>query len=125
MRQALVRLAALAAAAMLFTAPGVAASEVEPASAATPASAPAPARWVHAYAAFTSRDSSGGGSAPALAGLLNHHGGSGLAGVVTGGVGLAWDPLARLEEGHRLVLLEQVQAWCRDTHTTVTAASAS
>jgi peptide/nickel transport system substrate-binding protein/microcin C transport system substrate-binding protein len=52
MRQALVRLAALAAAAMLFTAPGVAASEVEPASAATPASAPAPARWVHAYAAF-------------------------------------------------------------------------
>ena len=37
---------------MLFTAPGVAASEVEPASAATPASAPAPARWVHAYAAF-------------------------------------------------------------------------
>ena len=52
MRQALVRLAALAAAAMLFTAPGVAASEAEPASAATPASAPAPARWVHAYAAF-------------------------------------------------------------------------
>jgi peptide/nickel transport system substrate-binding protein/microcin C transport system substrate-binding protein len=52
MRQALVRLAGLAAAAMLFTAPGVAASEVEPASAATPASAPAPARWVHAYAAF-------------------------------------------------------------------------
>ena len=52
MRQALVRLAAFAAAAMLFTAPGVAASEVEPASAATPASAPAPARWVHAYAAF-------------------------------------------------------------------------
>jgi peptide/nickel transport system substrate-binding protein/microcin C transport system substrate-binding protein len=52
MRQALVRLAALAAAAMLFTAPGVAASEAEPASAASLASAPAPAPWVHAYAAF-------------------------------------------------------------------------
>ena len=29
------------------------------------------------------------------------------------------DPLARLEEGHRQVLLDQVKEWCADSHTQV------
>jgi hypothetical protein len=71
---------------------------------------------VHAHAAFTR------GFETAPGGLLNHpvFGGVGTGGVATGGIGLAWDPLARLEEGQRLVLLDQVKAWCTDTHTTVT-----
>jgi hypothetical protein len=31
-----------------------------------------------------------------------------------------FDPTGRLEEGQRLVLREQVEGWCRDTHTKVT-----
>jgi hypothetical protein len=30
------------------------------------------------------------------------------------------DPFGRLEEGQRLVLLDQVKAWCGDSHTKVT-----
>jgi hypothetical protein len=91
---------------------------------------------VHAHAAFfgglgsgfeTLRD--GAGAPPqdetAADGLLNHRGSGGLlnrrhVGPVTGGVGIGWDPLVRLEEGHHTLLLDQVRDWCRDTHTKVT-----
>jgi hypothetical protein len=38
----------------------------------------------------------------------------------TVGESTAFGPTGRMEEGQRLVLLEQVKAWCGDTHTKVT-----
>ena len=47
---------------------------------------------------------------------LHFHFSSGLAGDA---VGVLIDDQGRLEEGHRLVLLDRVKAWCGDTHTKV------
>lgn len=50
--------------------------------------------------------------------VLHLHFSAGLAGGALGR-GLVVDDLGRLEEGQRLVLLDQVRAWCGDTHTRV------
>jgi hypothetical protein len=56
---------------------------------------------VHLYAAATGSTSAGDASDPF-------------------GPAVLLDRLARLEEGQRLVLLDQVRAWCAQSHTTVT-----
>jgi 5-methylcytosine-specific restriction endonuclease McrA len=43
-----------------------------------------------------------------------------LSAAAVGAGGFLIDPTGRLEEGQRLVLRDQVQGWCGDTHTTVT-----
>jgi hypothetical protein len=50
--------------------------------------------------------------------MLHLHFSASLAGDAIGD-GIAVDDLGRLEEGQRLVLLDQVKAWCADTHTRV------
>jgi hypothetical protein len=51
--------------------------------------------------------------------MLHLHFSASLAADAIGG-GIVIDDLGRLEEGQRLVLLEQVKAWCAETHTRVT-----
>jgi hypothetical protein len=50
---------------------------------------------------------------------LNLHFSAGMADDAVGGP-VRIDDVGRLEEGQRLVLLEQVKAWCGDSHTRVT-----
>ncbi len=50
--------------------------------------------------------------------MLHLHFSASLAGDAIGGR-IMVDDLGRLEEGQRLVLLDQVKAWCADTHTRV------
>ena len=50
--------------------------------------------------------------------MLHLHFATSLAGDVADG-GILVDDLGRLEEGQRLVMLEQVKAWCGDSHTKV------
>ena len=42
-----------------------------------------------------------------------------LAADVLGDRSLSFDPLGRLEEGQRLLLLDQIKQWCGDSHTRV------
>jgi hypothetical protein len=49
--------------------------------------------------------------------VLHLHFTAGLAGEATGGIVI--DEHGRLEEGQRLVLLDQVKGWCADSHTRV------
>jgi hypothetical protein len=42
-----------------------------------------------------------------------------LAAAALGDGTLLFDPLGRLEEGHRLVLLDHVRSWCADTRTRI------
>ena len=55
---------------------------------------------------------------PARQVMLHLHFSASLAGDAIGG-GIVVDDLGRLEEGQRLVLLDQVKAWCAETHTRV------
>lgn len=50
--------------------------------------------------------------------VLHLHFVASLAGAAVGG-GILVDELGRLEEGQRLMLLEQVKTWCAQTHTQV------
>ena len=61
----------------------------------------------------------GGDLLPAARQVVLHlHFRAGLAADAIG-TGLVVDELGRLEEGQRLVLLEQVKSWCGDSHTRV------
>ena len=64
-------------------------------------------------------DPAGHAKLPAVRQVVLHlHFAASLAGDAVGGAILV-DDLGRLEESHRLVLLDQVKAWCGDTHTRV------
>jgi 5-methylcytosine-specific restriction endonuclease McrA len=65
----------------------------------------------------STRTSVGGGGLPAARELVLHAHFDATA--VDGGVRPVLAPTGRLEEGQRLILLEQVRSWCGDSHTSV------